>query len=60
MVDRDLNALKIGTLLKRKGGVRVWEYCGMQNGKVILRLPASVLIIFVKEREVDWENIQEK
>ncbi len=60
MVDHDLNNLKLGTLVKLKGGLRVWEYRGMQNGKVPLRLPASVLTILVKEEEVDWGSIQEK
>ncbi len=60
MVDHDLNKPKIGTLLKLIGGLRVWEYRGMENGKVALRLPASALIILVKEEEVDWGSIQMK
>ena len=60
MVDHDLNNLKIGTLLKLIGGLRLWEYRGMQNGKIILHLPASTLSILVKEEDVDWGYIQEE
>ena len=38
MVDHDLNNLKRGALLKVIGGLRLWEYRGMQNGKIIFQL----------------------
>ena len=58
MVHRDLDTLKIGILVKLKGGLRVWEFRGMENGKVILSLPASALFILVNEEQVDWKSIQ--
>jgi len=60
MVHCDLNTLKIGTLVKLKGGPRIWEYRGMENGKVVLSLPASTLSILVNEEQVDWNSIQGK
>ena len=60
MVDRNLNILKIGTLVKLRGGLRVWEYCGMQNCRIVLRLPASALTILVNEADVDWGSVQMK
>ena len=57
MVDRDLKILKIGTWVKLIGGLRIWEYRGTKNGKIVLRLPASAVSIQVSEAQVDWGSI---
>ncbi len=52
----------IGTKLKLKGGVREWEYVGIdsETGKVLLRLPGDPSIcIAVNGAEVDWETVKE-
>jgi hypothetical protein len=57
MVYRDLNILKIGTWVKLIGGLRIWEYRGTKNGKIVLCLPASAVSILVNEGQVDWGSI---
>ena len=57
MVHRDLNILKIGTWVKLIGGLRIWEYRGTKNGKIVLCLPASAVSILVNESQVDWGSI---
>jgi hypothetical protein len=57
MVHRDLNILKIGTWVKLIGGLRIWEYRGTKNGKIVLCLPASAVSLLVNEAQVDWGSI---
>ena len=57
MVHRDLNILKIGTWVKLIGGLRIWEYRGTKNGKIVLCLPASALSVLVNKEQVDWGSI---
>lgn len=57
MVRRDLNTLKIGTWVKLKGGLRIWEYRGTENGKIVLCLPASAVSVLVNKEQVDWGSI---
>ena len=57
MVRRDLNILKVGTLVKLRGGLRIWEYRGTKNGKIVLCLPASAVSVLVNKEQVDWGSI---
>jgi hypothetical protein len=60
MVDRDLTAIKLGTLVKLIDGGKLWEYSGVRHGKIHLHLPDSNLTLLVNEGDVDWKTIQEK
>jgi len=57
MVNRDISILEIGTWVKLIGGLRIWEYRGTKNGKIVLCLPASAVSVLVNKEQVDWGSI---